>query len=176
MNKISNKHLTKLIAVSGVLTFIIMGVMNFIFIPAIESTTQGLRCFDMNSFGYTYAQAREFVFLLTPKGRNIYLHFQLPLDFIFPIVYLLFFCSLFKKLGKGKALFYAFPVLLAIFDYFENICTIFMLTCADFGRELVMSAGTATRIKSVLMVFCIFILTIFIIEALIKKHRNKLKS
>ncbi len=172
MAKASNRSLALILSISGALTFLIMGVMNTLLMPAIESTTQGLRCFDMNSFGYTYEQAKEFVSLLTPEGKNTYLHIQLPLDCVFPLVYVSFFCALFKKLGRGKVLFYAVPLLLAVFDYCENACSILMLTSAGFGKELALFASTATVIKSVLMALCIVFAAVFIILYVIGRHKR----
>ncbi|MGN0443889.1 MAG: hypothetical protein ACI4F5_04650, partial [Acutalibacteraceae bacterium] len=95
--------------VSGALTVIICCVMNFCLIPIIESPTEGIRMFDMNSFGYSYETAKKFVSLLSAEGLDTYLHKQLPLDFIYPAVYSVFFSLAIIKL-KGKKFLTAFPV------------------------------------------------------------------
>ena len=53
----NRKAVTAALVVSGVLTVVICAVMNFYLIPQIEASTQGIRCFDMSAFGYTFEQA-----------------------------------------------------------------------------------------------------------------------
>ena len=57
----TNKKIKTLLWLSGGLTALICIVMNFVLIPIIEKHTEGLRCFDMNSFGYTFDQANRFL-------------------------------------------------------------------------------------------------------------------
>ncbi|MGN0467390.1 MAG: hypothetical protein ACI4GY_01535 [Acutalibacteraceae bacterium] len=166
-----NKKAQNIILIcSGVLTMIICIVMNFIFIPKIESSTGDLRIFDM-TFGYTYQQAKLFVSLLLPQGRDVYLHKQLPLDFIYPIVYSAFFISVLLKLKvKNKALF-ALPVLLFISDYCENILSIIMLT-HSFSEVLSTFACAVTIFKTITMYLIFVIIIILIILRLVKRKQS----
>ena len=166
-----NKKILNLILIfSGVLTLIICSVMNFIFIPEIESGTGGLRAFDM-TFGYTYQQAKQFVSLLSPQGLDVYLHKQLPLDFLYPIVYTVFFVSVFMKLKVKHKAVYALPALLFVSDYCENILSVIMLT-SSFSRVVSSFACAFTILKTITMysIFAAFI--ILIIMRSVKKKQS----
>lgn len=159
--------------VSGALTAIICCVMNFYLIPIIESTTEGIRMFDMNPFGYSYETAKKFVSLLSAEGLDIYLHKQLPLDFIYPAVYSAFFSLAIMKL-KGKKFLTAFPIALAVCDYAENILTEIMLR-TDFSEKTAHIASIITVCKSALMyaVFMIIITLVVLRAVRAKKRKGK---
>ena len=166
-----NKMTKALIIISGALTAVICLVMNLILIPQIESTTEGFRCFDMNSFGYTYEQAQQFLALLSEQGRNTYLHIQLPLDFVYPIAYCIFFSLAILYLSKRKTLLIAAPILLAAFDYTENICSIIMLKSTELSKSLASFASFVTVFKSVLMYISIGIILVYIVIRLVKRKK-----
>ena len=161
-----------LLWISGILTVAICAVMNLVLIPIIEANTEGLRCFDMNSTGYTYEQAKQFLSLLDEKGRDIYLHIQLPLDFFYPVAYTAFFMLALKKLS-GKTLPLVIPGALAIADYIENICSIRMLRAMDVTEGMAKFASTVTVIKSALMTLTFILLAVFLIVWLVKRKKNK---
>ena len=163
------KPYTVLLIVSGALTVVICGVMNLYLIPAIESVTQGIRCFDMN-FGYSYEKASQFLSLLTEEGRQVYLTRQLPLDFFYPIAYGVFFALLLYQLSGRKALV-VLPVLLAAFDYCENVCVYRMLTVASLPQALVSVASVATIAKTVMMYVCILLILILLIKYIVSRKR-----
>lgn len=170
-NKISNV----ILIVFGVLTAAICLVMNFYLIPMIESSTQGLRIFDMNFAGCSFEQAKQFLSLLSAEGRDIYLNKQLMLDWFYPIVYLVFFsAALIRIVPNGKKLV-IFPVALMISDYCENICTYIMLT-KDFTEKTAFIASKFTFCKNILMYVTIALLIAFLVIKLlnfIKKKREE---
>lgn len=159
--------LTLILIFSGALTVIICMVMNFIFIPKIESSTGGLRVFDM-TFGYTYQQAKRFVSLLSPQGKDVYLHWQLPLDFFYPIVYAAFFISVFMKLKVNNKALFALIALLFVSDYCENILSIIMLT-RSFSVAVSTFACADTILKTIVMYLIFIIMIILIILRAVKK-------
>lgn len=171
MNKKSRK-INIFLIISGVLTAVIMCVMNMWLIPEIESGAGGLKCFDMRFFGYTYEQANEFIHALTYKAKEIYLYRQLPLDFIYPIVYGVFLFILNKKFA-GNIFSYILTALLVLFDFLENVCSVIMLKSPSFTEGLAFTASTATVVKSALMTLnIVFILVLIIIHTL----KNPLRS
>jgi len=135
---------------SGVITAVICLVMNIILIPKIEASTNGIRCFDMN-FGYSYETAKEFLISLSEAGHNIYLNIQLPLDFIYPVAYCIFFCLLIIRLTKKANVLLAFPLLLTLFDYAENITVAAMLKANELSAGLAHLGSAFTSIKTILM-------------------------
>ena len=169
----NKKTVTILLIVSGVLTLGVCAVMNLYLIPAIESSTQGIRCFDMN-FGYSYEKASQFLSLLSEEGRRLYLTRQLPLDFFYPVAYGLFFALLLKVLTGKNTKLMALPVLLAVFDYAENICVCRMLKADPLPSALVAVSSAATILKTVLMYLCILLILILLIRRIVaaKKRRG----
>ena len=160
--------------ISGVLTAVICGVMNFYFIPVIESSTDGIRMFDMNSFGYSYETAKTFVSLLSADGMDTYLHKQLPLDFFYPVAYSVFFSLAIIKL-RGKKLLIMFPLMMAVCDYTENILTEIMLR-TDFSENIAHTASVMTVCKSAL-VYITFIITITLAVLLaVRAKQNRAKD
>jgi len=157
--------------ISGALTAAICAVMNLMLIPQIEAGTGGIRCFDMN-FAYNYETAKQFLGLLTDEGRQIYLGRQLPLDFVYPVAYGLFFGLLIYTLSRGRKALLIFPALLVAADYIENICVMQMLKSADISRTLVSIASIATAAKTILMYLCILLIIALIVYFFITKKKK----
>ena len=172
MNNKTRKILT---VISGAITAEICLIMNLVLIPRIESSTKPIRCFDMN-FGYDYETASEFLNRLSQDGRRIYLNVQLPLDFIYPIAYCLFFCLLLYTLSKGRKALFAAPIALAVFDYTENICSIIMLRSAELSKPLAAFASAATSIKTILMYATIIMILICLVFYLKNKRKKEEKA
>lgn len=166
----NKKNLNLILIFSGVVTAIICTVMNFILIPEIENGTGGLRVFDM-TFGYTYQQAKQFVSLLSPQGLDVYLHKQLPLDFFYPIVYTVFFASVFMKLQVKYKPIFALPALLFVSDYCENILSVIMLT-RSFPRVVSSFACAFTILKTITMYTVFAVMIILIIMRFVKKKQS----
>ena len=152
---ILSKKGTVALVISGAVTAAISLIMNVILIPKIEASTNGIRCFDMN-FGYSFETAKSFLSYLSEEGRNIYLNIQLPLDFIYPIAYCIFFCLVIIRLTKKVNVLLAFPLLLTVFDYAENITTIVIVKSAELSETLARLGSAFTSIKTLLM-YAVFI-------------------
>ena len=160
-----------LLFVSGAFTLLICGVMNLYLIPLIEKTTGGIRMFDMQSFGYTYETAKEFVSLLSEKGLNTYLRVQLPLDFFYPVAYGVFFILALKKLMPKKKAPRILPAALMFFDYAENIVGIIMLK-TDFSAAAAHAGCVFTVAKSFIMYAVIALILVLLILKCVKRKRN----
>lgn len=172
MNELKKKRLKMTALISAVLTAAICAVMNFVLIPLIERTTEGMRCFDM-SFGYGYEYAKRFTELLSDEGRHVYLAYQLPLDFVYPIVYCIFFISIIYLLLGRRSILFILPVTLSISDYTENVLTEIMLRSESLSVGLAAFASTVTVVKTVLMYACFIIIAILFIEWLVKHKKEK---
>ena len=170
------KKRTAALIVTGAATAAICLVMNLWLLPLIEQTTNGLRCFDMNSLGYTHAQAKEFLSLLSERGRDVYLHVQLPLDFVYPVAYTAFFMLAMRALTGKNTPWYALPAALAALDYTENVCSIVMLRAMDVSPALAGFASTVTVIKSALMTLTFIVLLIMLIRYFIKRRKGAAKE
>ena len=164
------------LAVSGIITVVIMAVMNIKLIPAIEAGTQGMRFFDMNTFGYTYEAAQTFISSLSDAGKDLALRVQLPLDFVYPVAYTVFFVTLMIVLSGKKTKWAIIPAFLFISDYTENICTVMMLKADVLSSSLCGFASIVTIVKSALMYLTFLIIIIMIIQAEDRKIRKSKKQ
>ena len=158
--------------VSGAVTAAIGTVMNAFLIPRIEQNTGGIRCFDMN-FGYTCEEAQRFLSLAGEEGRRVYLSMQLPLDFVYPLAYALFFVSLFVILTKKKTKLAALPIALAAADYAENILVEAMLRSSPLSSAVVSAASVFTVIKTVLLYTVIIITLALVVRAAVRAKKAK---
>lgn len=158
----------------AVLCGIMLGIMDFSLFPKIEASTLPIKAFDLQPFGYTYDTALAFIKRLSENGKSIYLSLQLPLDFIFPILYTFLFIALFIKLRDKGHKFIIFPLGLFLCDYAENVCTALMLKSgASFSSALAVFGGTASALKSVLMYICGILVIVFLILYLKRKRSVK---
>ncbi|MBR1811666.1 MAG: hypothetical protein IJ766_08500 [Clostridia bacterium] len=158
---------------SGVVTAAICGVMNLVLIPMIEKNTGGIRCFDMQSFGYSYETALQFLAALGESGRKIYLHMQLPLDFIYPVAYTVFFVFLFAALRKRVSKVLLLPLFMAVFDYAENICSICMLRSMAPSKNLAAFASCMTVAKSACLALTAIFSVIYLARLLISRRKAR---
>lgn len=157
-------------------------IMQSYSIPRISHEAGGLLIFDMNPLGYTYEYAHKFLSQLSEKGYTLYLHVQLPLDILFPVLNGLTGLSTFillmrlhRKVKHTSALpGYSFfskaalslPLAAMLFDYLENLMTLMMLSYkAAVPVNLVHVASTFTIIKSMsTSIFYILILVILLVN------------
>ena len=155
----------------------------FYSIPKVVTSAPEMKLFDVSPSGYTTEYAISLLNAIGPEGRDLYLSLQLPLDFIYPglfiISYSLLFAWLLKKSYDLKSkVYYALylPIFAGLFDYTENVLVIMMLKAyPDLGSGLVIAASLATIIKSVLssVFFTLLVLSIVqvIWESVFKKQR-----
>ena len=132
-------------------------------LPEIQDAAGGLVPFDMRPFGYSHAEALEFLAALNPQGLALYLGPQKWLDLAFPALLGIFLAWSFVRLGPGIAP-RAFLVVAALsvtaFDYLENIRVRAMLLAGPDATTEAMSwaASLATLVKSGLVTFCLIAL------------------
>ncbi|MBI2330749.1 MAG: hypothetical protein HYU84_00965 [Chloroflexi bacterium] len=160
----------------------------FYSIPMVLQSAPDMKLFDVSPSGYTREYAISLLNAIGPEGRNLYLSLQLPLDFVYPglfiISYPLLLAWLLKKNHDLQSkVYYALylPILAGLFDYVENVLVILMLkTYPDLDLNLVATASFATITKSVLssVFFTLLILSILqvvwksVIRSLAKANRK----
>jgi len=121
----------------------------------------GLAPFDMRPFGYTFEEARAFIFAIGDIGRNYYLDVQLQIDTVYPGVYalsrglLLLWATSPGRTSErslpfaARAALLALPLATAAFDYAENQGIAAMLTAgARLTPDMVAWASFWTQAKS----------------------------
>ncbi len=162
-----------ILIISGALTLIITGIMNLLLFPIVESGTSGMRFFDMNTMGYSVKTCREFLSSLSVQGRGVALHIQLPLDFIYPVIYTVFFVAAISALTGKKGKLNLLPFLLFITDYIENICSVKILNSSMPSDNIIEFASTVTIVKNVLMYLIFGFIAVLFIIFLVKKAKEK---
>jgi len=135
-------------------------------------------------YGYSSAEAYEMLTALGADGRAFYIGRILPVDFPFPVSYMLCFASwiawLLKNIGRKNWLNYLLfvPVLAMLFDWAENIGIIVMLNNYPLLPAWALSlASVSSTLKMGLTVCSIAIIAILIIARLtmhfMRKKQNR---
>lgn len=152
----------------------ILCVMDFVLLPAILSGTPQMTLFDLKFFGYDAAYARSLIAGMNSRSLSLYLHVQLPMDFVYPIIYGLLYSLLFQRLyGNRMRVPVLIAVALCVADYTENILVVFMLRSSMPGDALVTAASTATVTKSILLLAVYGLIAAGFAAWLVNKIRKK---
>ena len=158
-----------------VLSSVVYFAMIFFTLPKLTGFANGLQIFDMKPNGYSFTYAKELLVNLGKSGRNFYLFRQLPLDFVYPLLFMmsniLILSFFLKKIGKLESWFLLvlFPVIAGVFDYLENFGLIYLLTSYPKISEIgVRIISTFTVIKS-LFTSLYFVILLFVLAILIFK-------
>jgi len=141
--------------------------------------TGGANILDFE-FGYSYEKAYNMLTALGVEGRTFYLTKILPMDYPFPLTYMLFYIGfialLIKHTAKNKP--YRFllfiPVLAMLFDWIENIGLITMLSSYPNLLEwAVPVASIFGMLKTIFMVGSIMIIGVLLVMFVYSKIRKE---
>lgn len=143
-------------------------------IPGVKKYAPVFEIFDLSPMGYSYIYSMQLLETLGPDGRNAYLYSQLPVDFIYPLLFATSFCLLWvwmvEKLNKKNNVLYYLgfmPVVAGLLDYMENFQIAFMLRTYPDVTELQVATASATTIsKSVLTSLCFVFLLLGMLRIL----------
>lgn len=143
-------------------------------IPLVGKSAPAMKLFDVSPSGYTKEYAVSLLNAIGAEGRDLYLSLQLPLDFVYPGLFIISYSLMFAwLLGKNYDLrskvYYALylPIFAGLFDYLENVFIILMLkTYPDLSAGLVSAASFATIVKSVLSSIFFTLLLLSIVQTL----------
>src|SRR5690606_11816224 len=182
MKRFLSTRLGKLILTLFILTNIVYVIMLSVTIPQVSAYVGGMKLPDMMPGGYPADYIRELFTALGEEGRKAYLTRQLPLDFLYPLLfgltYSLILFELFLTLFPHKKLLLLlsiFPALAGTFDYQENFLLVKLLkTYPRLEEDVISMCNFSTVMKSVnttISFTLIFILGIWVI--LKQYHRKK---
>lgn len=165
-----------------ILTNIVYAMMMIFTIPLVMSFSDGMKLLDMMPLGYNVEYVDTLLSVMGESGREAYLLMQIPLDMIYPFLFGISYCLILayflNKLGKFETWLYLLcftPLFAGIFDYFENIGIITLLTTYPNHSIVVVQA---TNVFSVLkssfttIYFMSLIITV-VIFGFIKLFRKK---
>jgi len=155
----------------------------FYSIPKVVAVAPEMKLFDISPSGYTTEYAISLLNSIGPEGRGLYMSLQLPLDFVYPGLFIISYSLLLAWLLKknydleSKAYYALYiPIFAGLFDYTENVLIIMMLkNYPNLASSLVTFASLATIAKSILssIFFTLLILSIIQVawKSLFKKQR-----
>ena len=140
--------------------------------------TGGANILDLE-LGYTYDEAYQILTALGTEGRIFYLTKIIPIDFVFPFIYMLFFTSwialLIKHITDKKWCKYLLfvPVFAMLFDWIENMSIIVLLhSYPNLSAWAVFTASTVGILKMILSMGSIAIIGILIVIFIVKRIRK----
>ncbi len=181
MTNLIQKYSTgKLVVLFFILTMIVYSTMLIYTIPLVTSFAPEMKLFDLSPMGYSTSYALTLLETLGMNGREKYLTYQLPLDFIYPALFAITFSimltwSFSKYLHKNSKFYFLvlIPYFVGFFDYLENVLIISMLkSFPDVSPLLVKLSSTSTIIKSVsTSLFFVLLILSFILM-----FKNKYKT
>jgi hypothetical protein len=174
----------RLVLLLLVMTTIVYLVILFYSIPAVIAQAPGMRLFDMSPGGYSPAYAEKLLKAIGPRGRELYLKRQLPIDFIYPgcfaVTYTLLLAWLYGKMFDAKSkvfLLLLVPALAGLFDYFENLGIIMMLSSyPTIDPMLVCVSSIFSILKSVMTLASYLLLCYGLILLFLKRSHLKTSS
>jgi len=141
--------------------------------------TNGANILDFE-FGYTYEEAHNMLTVMGAEGREFYLTRILPIDFPFPLSYMLFYAGftalLIKHTAPHKQCKYLLfvPLLAMICDWIENIGIITMLNSyPNLPEWSVALASIMGMLKTVFTVGSILIIAGLLIVFIFSKISKK---
>jgi len=185
MNSFKNIHTTNVkgrkVLLFFILSSIVYVIMIFVTIPKLIHFSNGIKILDMMPFGYSYPYVTQLFIELGEEGRNFYLHYQIPIDMVYPFLFGLSYyyvmAYFLQKIHQWKTSFSYLsflPIIAALFDYFENIGTFLMLrNYPNLTKPAVQINSFFTISKSVItslfFISLIVVLVIFGIKKVSKK-------
>ena len=117
-----------------VITNCIYAYMLLVSIPKTLVFAPDFKLLDMMPLGYDLDFVNGLFNALGIEGMAVYLYHQLPIDFVYPLLFGLGYCLLMayflKKINKFNGVFFVLcllPLLAGFADYCENINIIYML-------------------------------------------------
>ena len=154
--------------------------MLFYTIPQVEKHASGMKLFDLMPGGYSFEYAIELLAKLGESGRELYLYYQLPLDYLYPGLFavscsLLLSWLLLKSRNKSSKLFYScfIPIVAGVFDYLENSFIVYFLThYPNISSGSVYVSSAMTLAKSVMTTLSF----VFLIVAVLAFYSRKDKQ
>ena len=159
----------------GIVLFIITTILSLVFgLVIFENRNQKLadiaglnelgKLPDGHFMGYDPGWLRSFATKLTPAGRAYFIRSQIQLDFIFPIIYGMWFAAslamAFSCMGKLYERFrylLLLPFLAVAFDYAENLTIIQLFTDFPnhFTDDMADVASIFTQLKWLCILLCL---------------------
>ncbi len=116
-------------------TNLVYGFMLIVTIPKTMAFADGMKLLDMMPMGYDSAYVIDLMNKLGEDGRETYLYYQIPVDFIYPFLFglcysllLAYFIKRLQRLDTALIYFCLLPILAGLADYLENFGIVYLLS------------------------------------------------
>lgn len=181
LNTIIQKASLKKAVLFTVLFAIFYALINYsaLGVAGLLKITGGANILDFE-FGYSYKKAYDILTALGADGRAFYQAKIIPIDFPFPLSYMLFysgFIALLIKYTKSKEIFkylLFLPLVATLFDWIENIGIIAMLNCyPSLPGWAVLVSSIFGMLKTVFTIGSITLIAILFVLFVYSKIRRK---
>ncbi|PCI01856.1 MAG: hypothetical protein COB81_06605 [Flavobacteriaceae bacterium] len=177
---IASQSTGKKVLLLFVLTNCIYAYMLLVSIPKTLEFTPDFKLLDMMPLGYDLDFVKGLFDALGSKGRAVYLSHQLPVDFIYPLLFGIGYCLLMayllKKINKYSSNFFLLcllPLVVWIADYCENLSIIYMLNnYPTISESTVGMSSFFSLVKSMTTTVYFVALLIVLVIVGIKKIRK----
>jgi hypothetical protein len=172
LKNLESKSKLLIVVIFLIVLVIMLNIINgdIVGVEKLKQITNGIGILDLEQ-GYSVEKAYKILDMQGDKGRAYYLTRILPMDFIFPLTYMLFYCAailfLLKQVNPQNRMIHYLalaPVLQALCDYLENIAIIKMLI--EYPDRIILTAKAAnvfTISKLILGLVSIGIFSVLII-------------
>ena len=164
-----------IIIILYVLQILIFQFMLRVTFPVIQANLGELQMFDMMKNGYDVSIAERILAVMGEEGRNLYLHVQMPIDFVYPVLMaVVYYLVLVKTSTTFRYSYYVFPMLLILCDWMENVCIIWMLSGHEVTSGLVAFCNVCTRTKAIVGDYILYFASLIgIVVYLVRWFRNR---
>ncbi|TRX65969.1 hypothetical protein [Carboxylicivirga sp. M1479] len=181
-------HLNKITGIKVLWLFIVTNLvyatMLLFTIPQTMAFADGMKLLDMMPGGYDSAYVSTLLAALGESGRYLYLWRQIPLDMIYPVLFILCYGSLLayvlKKMKQLNTTLWnlcLIPLIAGVFDYAENFGIIRLLSAyPDVSVSLVTLTSAFSVIKSTFTTLYFIVLIVLLLICLVnwmKARANK---
>ena len=142
------------IIITAIITVVMLGIMDIYTLPTIAKEASGIPAFDLQTFGYSKETAMLFLNNLSAEGKALFLNFQLPLDFLFAVVYTFLFLALFIRLNEIGYKLCFLPIILFCLDIIENTLSVVFLKSTSVPDMLFSIGSIVTLSKNIFTLVC----------------------
>lgn len=180
MNTIISKASWKKSVLFTVLFAILFILINFtaIGVAGLLQITGGANILDFE-LGYTTDQALHMLTALGEQGRIFYLMRIIPIDYLFPLSYMLCYSGwialvlkYIEPIRRIKYLLFV-PFMAMVFDWIENIGVIFMLNNYPLlPKWAVFTSSTAGILKMICIVASVAIIAVLFLVLFVKRRKE----
>ena len=124
------------------------------------------------SFGFTGLDVENTFNSLGEKGRANYVLSSLTLDTLFPILYSLFFISIFLKLNEDRLLILSLPIIAGVCDLGENVFIASMMSSLNFNQIAKSQILIGSLFNQGKWIFC-FVIILILLKLLARLRQFK---